>query len=379
MKSNYSQIDLDLSSKSRSLGTQNFNSPQRKPKNNSQLLLKKLHNEILHRQISAEKQKQEVDQKRNHSLQQQEEKRKRRTLRSKVTKILSCVPKSCNSMNRREQYMHSVRKRENLLKLNDIRVKKGLSPLEKYELESDKEVDDQGKLHKVNKTPSGKVTPWTLLSDQLDPFELAKVREDPIYYIQSKHLRDKMNLHFQKDWENLLDGKAKSKASQNASLNLFPKKSNSTEGKFKGQVLSAKTIPKRNNNFKERSAQNFKKLEMKKKSEREQAIKKIRDKHKNAEERKAVQRSFVNQLNERKKLEYETKRSVAEANRGKKQKLQETLNYYNGMWKHYELQKESNKKHKFSFQDTPNYSTASGNSPPFKKKRHVHEHFYDFK
>ncbi|CAG9312290.1 unnamed protein product [Blepharisma stoltei] len=165
---------------------------------------KKQLNSLYNKLSSAEAHKEAIEAQRKEKFRSQDEKRQRRTLRSKISKILSSLPELCQKQNKHDTWTKAVEKRQNLIKLNEIRSSRGLDPLEKLEISSDEEVDYNGNLYKKTDYFDRPVTLRNLLYENLTPKELAVMSEDPLYYIQnSKYLED-LNLLKEKSWDELI-------------------------------------------------------------------------------------------------------------------------------------------------------------------------------
>lgn len=165
---------------------------------------KKQLNSLYNKLSLAESHKEAIETLKKEKFRSQDEKRQRRTLRSKINKVLTSLPGSCQKQCKHESWTKAVGKRQNLIKLNEIRLSKGIEPLEKLEISSDEEVDINGNLNKKADYFERPLTLRHLLYENLTPKELAVMSEDPMYYIQnSKYLED-LNLLKEKSWDELI-------------------------------------------------------------------------------------------------------------------------------------------------------------------------------
>ena len=118
------------------------------------------------------------------------EKRKRRTLRSKVTKILNNIPYRCEKQTQQEMCKKWTDQKKRLYDLNLALEKKGLDPINKlnFSLES-------------NEFKDSYLSPKNALQKLLTEEEIALISEDPLYFMHDKKY---LKLNTQNNWDKLL-------------------------------------------------------------------------------------------------------------------------------------------------------------------------------
>ena len=158
---------------------------------------------------AAEKRKTKFDVERHHELVQHRDRRERRTLRSKVTKVLTSLPKHCTHFSKKEKTLEEIKRKEMLQKLNEVREKKGLPSLDNYQFESDDEVDDRGNVVSKGHLPSVRYTPRRELRRILSQDQILALSQDPTYYVQKKEYRKAVGELDRRSWDQLLQEDAK--------------------------------------------------------------------------------------------------------------------------------------------------------------------------
>lgn len=166
---------------------------------------------------TAQNRKNRFDEHRHSSLVQHRDRRDRRTLRSKVTKVLTSLPKTCTHYDKAAKMQHDVRRKELLQKLNEIREKKGLQPLDNYQFSSDDEVDDRGNVVSKGHIPAIRYTPRGELCRVLSKEQIQALSQDPTYYVQKKEYRKAVGELDRLSWEQLIDEKGSEKGSTRTS------------------------------------------------------------------------------------------------------------------------------------------------------------------
>lgn len=154
---------------------------------------------------TANTRKSRFDENRHNSLVQHRDRRDRRTLRSKVTKVLTSLPRSCPHHDKEDKTHQDMHRKELLQKLNDIREKKGLPPLDNYQFSSDEEVDDRGNVVNKGHIPVIRYTPRGELRRQLSSEQILAISQDPTYYVQKKEYRKAVGELDRRSWEQLLN------------------------------------------------------------------------------------------------------------------------------------------------------------------------------
>jgi len=183
-------------------------------RNRKELVDRRIEEELAHRATAfhskfetAKTRKSRFDENRHSSLVQHRDRRDRRTLRSKVTKVLTSLPRSCTHYDKESKAEKDVRRKELLQKLNEIREKKGFEPLDNYQFNSDDEVDDRGNVVSKGHIPAIRYTPRSELRRVLSKEQIQALSQDPTYYVQKKEYRKAVGELDRRSWEQLLNEK----------------------------------------------------------------------------------------------------------------------------------------------------------------------------
>jgi hypothetical protein len=125
-----------------------------------------------------------------HPFYNSKEKRNRRTLRSKITKILSNLPVTCSKDMEKEHTRLWAENKKKLYFLNSKRESEGKEPIVKLNLSF--ESDFSGKEYD---------SPRAVLLKHLSEEELAMFSEDPLYYMYNKKL---LKPNVDSNWDELI-------------------------------------------------------------------------------------------------------------------------------------------------------------------------------
>ena len=124
------------------------------------------------------------------TIQELKDKRRRRTLRSKIAKILSNLPCRCEKQSQQKLSLKWAEQKRKLYELNLILKEKGLATINKLNISSDGENSEE-----IYASPRNE------LMKNLSEEELAIISDDPAYFMQDKKL---LQLNSQNDWDKLI-------------------------------------------------------------------------------------------------------------------------------------------------------------------------------